>query len=330
MAHAGVLSKAGNNYTINDQSLKHLIGISSEEVSALDGLDAAQRLFALILRRLTISEGGQWLPAKRVITECLRDYPQLFDEDQMRKKVLEPLQSGGWIATTGLTSGQGAKSGQVRAEKKLQEIPAAYIIPKFDDAVPPDLRAKIDIPLSKIRQLLESTLKNDRGLGLELLALRIILDLSLFPCGFRKRAKLTGYAEVDVAAEGKNLLFSRWMFQCKAVQKSTNVDTEDVAREVGIAIHSKAHVIAMVSTGGFTSAARNFAREITSTTHLQFLFLDGPIVREYLASGALKLVEHVLENATDVMRQKQEQLPLALVPGTLGVQSEANSDEHNK
>jgi hypothetical protein len=317
----GVLSRTGKTYAINDASLKSLVGITSEEASALDELDPPQRLFALVLRRIVVTESEQWIPAKRIITECLRDYPQLFDEDQMRKKVIEPLQHGGWISTTGLSAGQGAKSGQVRAEKRLKDIPLEYIIPNFDGVVPSDLRARIDTPLSRINNLLESEAKHDRGLGLELLALRIILDLSLTPSGFRKRAKSTGYAELDVIAEGKNLLFSRWTFQCKCVQRTSNVDAEDVAREVGIAIHAKAHVVVMVSTGGFTSAARDFAREITSSTHLQFLFLDGSIVREYLAGGVAKLIEHVLQNAANVMRQKQEQLPAVIVPATLDAQA---------
>jgi hypothetical protein len=162
----GVLTRARGTYNINDSVLKSLVGISSEEVAALDELDPAQRIFVLILRRLVLSEGDQWIPAKRLISECLRDYPQLFDEDQMRKKVFEPLQSADWIETTGLSGGQGAKSGQVRARKKLQDIPIKYVVPNFDGAVPPDLRARIDTPLVKIRELLDSNSKNDRGLGL--------------------------------------------------------------------------------------------------------------------------------------------------------------------
>lgn len=316
MVNADVLRMTGRDYSVDDGVLKRLIGVSSEEGAQLEELEIPQRIFILILRRLAITEGGNWLPTRRLLSECLRDYPRLFDEDQMRKKVLEPLQKAGWVATSNLTSGRGAKSGQVRAEAKLLNIPVKYVVPTFDTAVPPDLRSKIDTPLTKIKEMLDSTSKNERGIALELLVLRMILDLSLIPRGFRKRAKSTGYAEVDVTAEGKNLLFSRWMFQCKAIKQRSKVGTEDVAREVGIAVHAKAHVIAMVTTGGFTRNARDFAREVTSTTHLQFLFLDGQLVREYLQRGPTKLIEYVLRNAGEVMTQKQELLPPEVV-GTI-------------
>lgn len=308
MAAAGVLIKAGNDYSVDDLSLKSLISISSEEGAELEQLESPQRLFLVILRRLAVTEGGKWLPTGRLISECLRDYPRIFDEDQFRKKVIGPLREQGWIAIEGLTSGRGAKSGKVRAEPKLLGIPVEYLMPNFDSAVPPDLRGKVDTPLAEIEAKLESPSKHDRGLALELLALRVILDLSLSPRGFRRRAKSTGYAEVDVTAEGANLLFSRWMFQCKAIGRTAKVGVEDVAREVGIAIHAKAHVIVMVTTGSFSRVAMDFAREITSSTPLQFLFLDGKLVREYLTGGASKLIDHVLQNAGDIMKQKQEQV----------------------
>lgn len=309
MAAAGLLDE-GANYSVRDPELKALISISSEEEAELEQLEVAQRIFLAVFRRLTLTEGASWVPARRLITECLRDYPQVFDEDQFRKKILDPLREQGWIDAEGLTGGRGAKSGNVRATPKLLGIPVTDLMPSFETDVPPDLRKRIDTPLEEIRTKLDSSSKYEKGLALELLALRMILDLSLTPRGFRRRAKSTGYAEVDVTAEGKHLLFSRWMFQCKAIGHTAKVSVEDVAREVGIAIHAKAHVVVMVSTGGFTRTATDFAREITSSTHLQFLFIDGKIVREYLKSGALKLIEYVLQNAADVMAQKGEQLAL--------------------
>lgn len=307
LACCDVLRRDKGNYSVNDGALKKLIGIDSKEGAELDGLEVAQRLCLRILRRIAITEGTNLVPAKRIFDECLRDYPKFFVEDQMRRKVIEPLESGGWVKTSGLTTGRGAKSGQVQATSKLLGIPVEAIVPGFDAAVPPDLRKRLDTPLTEIRAMLDSASTHDRGLGLELLVLRMILDLSLIPRGFRKRAKSTGGAEVDVVAEGKHLLFSRWMFQCKAFTARANVDIEDVAREVGIAIHAKAHVIAMVSTGGFTRGAYEFANEITSSTHLQFLFVDGKRVRDYLANGATRLIDHVLENAGEVLRKKGEQ-----------------------
>ena len=136
----------------------------------------------------------------------------------------------------------------------------------------------------------------------------MILDIGLEPRAFRLRSRATAYAEVDLTAEGKNLLFSRWNFQCKCVRG--RVSLGDVAKEVGLAIYSKAHVVAVVTTSDFTSEAIAYAREITSATHLQFLLVNGAVVRSYLDKGAGALLDHVAANAASVMAQKRGQ-PIA-------------------
>jgi hypothetical protein len=187
-------------------------------------------------------------------------------------------------------------------------IPLASIIPDFDQVVPADLRARIDTPRAEVQRLLASPESYDRGLGLELLALRMIIDIGLEPRAFRLRSRDTAHAEVDLTAEGKNLLFSRWNFQCKCV--SSRVALGDVAKEVGLAIYSKAHVVAVVTTSDFSSEALAYAREITTATHLQFLLVDGAVVQRYLEKGAEVLLDHVAANAAGVMAQKRGQ-PIA-------------------
>jgi len=214
------------------------------------------------------------------------DHRGRFDEDQIRAKVIKPLVDSGWIEVpNGVTStGRGGKSGPIRPSAKLIGIPIDAILPDFDQIVPADLRAKIDLSRSEVRRLLESRQTYDRGLGLELLALKMILDIGLEPRVFRLRSRDTAHAEVDLTAEGKNLLFSRWNFQCKCI--TGRVSLGDVAKEVGLAIYSKAHVVAVVTTSDFSSEAFAYAREITQATHLQFLLVNGTVVRNYLDKGA--------------------------------------------
>ena len=191
------------------------------------------------------------------------------------------------------------------ATDKLLEIPVAEIVPDFDAVVPPDLRQKIHTPKSEIQLLLESDSKHDRGLGLELLALNMLMDLNLQPRSFRQRSKDTAYAELDLTAEGMNLIFSRWNWQCKNV--SARVPLGDVAKEVGLAIYSKSHVVAMVTTSDFSREALAYAKEITSATHLQFLFVNGEMVDAYLQRGQSVLIDHVRANAASVMAIKRAQ-----------------------
>jgi len=90
----------------------------------------------------------------------------------------------------------------------------------------------------------------------------------------------------------------------------SKVSLGDVAKEVGLAIYSKAHVVAVVTTSDFSSEALAYAREVTATTHLQFLLVTGAIVRSYLEKGPVVLLDHVAANAASVTLQKRGQ-PIA-------------------
>ncbi|MBW0145539.1 restriction endonuclease [Sphingomicrobium clamense] len=307
MIEAGLFTKQGRQPPVPDDArMKAVLGISGSERSDFSDLPLNQQIFVQALRRMSEGTGGTEIPAKRVIDECLAHHRAHFDEDQMRAKIVNPLALAGWLeAPRHAGAGRGGKSGSIKPSARLMGIPIESVLPDFDQVIPADLRAKIDMPLSDVKSLLESDEKFDRGLGLELLALKMILDIGIEPRAFRLRSRETAYAEVDLTAEGKNLLFSRWNFQCKCV--AGRVGLGDVAKEVGLAIYTKAHVVAVVTTSDFTSEAIAYAKEITQTTHLQFLFVNGPIVDRYLDKGPEVLLSHIAANAAEVMSQKRGQ-----------------------
>lgn len=311
MIEAGLFSREGrNNPQPDEHAMKLALGISASERSGFAELPLGQQIFLQVLRRVAEANGGAELPAKQIIDECLREHRARFDEDQIRAKVIKPLSDAGWLEVPVATAsaGRGGKSGAITPSAKLMGIPIESILPDFDQVIPADLRSKIDLPRAEVRRLLDSKQTYDRGLGLELLALKMILDIGLEPRAFRLRSRDTAYAEVDLTAEGKNLLFSRWNFQCKCV--GGRVSLGDVAKEVGLAIYSKAHVVAVVTTSNFSSEALAYAREITAATHLQFLLVNGTVVRNYLDKGSSVLLDHVAANAASVMAQKRGQ-PIA-------------------
>lgn len=313
MIAAGLFDQDGREAPIpNEAVMKAVLGVSASERAEWADLPLDQQIFVQVLRRVVESDPKSAMPTKRIIDECLRDHRARFDEDQVRAKVIRPLADAGWIeivvSPSAGAGGRGGKSGSLRASAKLLGIPLAAVVPDFDQVVPADLRARIDLPREEVHRLLFSADKGERGLGLELLALRMILDMGLEPRAFRLRSRDTAHAEVDLTAEGKALLFSRWNFQCKNV--AGNVALSDVAKEVGLAIYSRAHVVAVVTTGGFSSEALAYAREVTASTHLQFLLVPGTVVKDYLAKGPTALIDYVATNAASVMAQKRGQ-PLA-------------------
>jgi hypothetical protein len=308
MIEAGVLERIGRANPIpNETAMKAVLGISAAERSSFAELPLSQQIFLQVLRRVAETTGGKEIPAKQIIDECLRNHRARFDEDQIRAKVIKPLVYGGWLETpvASPAAGRGGKSGPIRPSGKLMGIPIEAVLPDFDQVVPADLRAKIDLPPAEVKRLLASKHAFDRGLGLELLALKMILHIGLEPRAFRLRSRDTAHAEVDLTAEGRNLLFSRWNFQCKCIRG--RVSLGDIAKEVGLAIYSKAHVVAVITTSDFSSEATAYAREISQATHLQFLLVNGAVVRKYLDDGASALLDYVGQNAAAVMAQKRAQ-----------------------
>ena len=305
---AGILTGPEREPLVDDVVLKALTGISGVERGEFGSLTQAQQIFVELIRRRHVVESGPFA-VRDLLQECLRTHPHLFSESQFAKEVRGPLADANWIEVQKLAAGpQGGKSGFVRGTAKLVGIPLDNLVPNLDAAIPGDLRAKMNIPLAEIGSDLDDLDTYKRGVALELLALRMIWDLGLQPRGFRLRSAQTAYAEVDLTAEGSHLLFSRWSFQCKNTK--VRVALGDVAKEVGIAIYSKAHVVAMVTTSDFSRDAYDYAREITRATHLQFLFITGDIVRSYLTNGRSILLKHALDNAEEVMREKRvQQLP---------------------
>jgi len=308
MIVAGIVTEAKKGFPeINDATLKRLTGISSGEADEFQSLTLGQQTFLQLLRKLHVTSPGPF-QIQNLYTECKLIQPHAYRGGTFASAVKDPLISADWIACPKAAGGgRGGKSGSVNATKKLLSIPIENVIPNFDTTVPPDLRKKLQTPLSEIQDWLKGKDIHQGGLGLELLALRIILDLRLTPRGFRVRSKETAFAEVDVTAEGDHLMFSRWTFQCKRIQATKNVSLGDVAKEVGIAMHMRAHVIVMVSTGGFTREALSYAKEMTKASHLQFIFLDGKVIQDYLKKGPDALYDYVMNNARHVMSEKRHQ-----------------------
>jgi hypothetical protein len=305
MVVADIVSGDPRRPVINDPVLKKVVGISGAEHDEFSLLTLPQQIFLHSLRVRHETSSGPFV-VRGMLDECLSNYPHLFTDDQFARTVRQPLEIAGWLSSAKLGKGpQGGKSGTVTATSKLLSIPIERLLPDFEQAVPPDLRKRIRTPFNEILRDLWGADDHKGGLALELLALRMILDLQLAPMGFRVRSRDTAYAEVDLIAESRQLLFSRWTFQCK--RTNSKVGLSEVAKEVGIAIYARAHVVVMVATKDFSEEAQKFARQITRVTSLQFVFVPGEVVKKYLAKGAPFLRQHFIDTAGTAMVEKRGQ-----------------------
>jgi hypothetical protein len=302
LREASVINK---KYEIDENKLRELTGLSFTTIDELAGLTRPQLAFLRTLRKLSEAHGTNSLPAKAVVEQSIIESGSIFRSDQLRAQIFTPLENKGLIKTSGSGPGRGGKSGTVAATEELLKIELTHLLSEPLGDIPPELRAKLRTPLSEIYTNLISSNTYEKGIALELLALRIIFDLGLIPLRFRERSAETGGAEVDLIAEGEHLHFSRWLFQCK---NTATVTLSSLAKEVGMAVLLKAHVIVIATTGRFASTVEKYANELAQTTPFQVVLLDGGILSHYRDRELSALQDFFRAKAKQTMRLKRDQI----------------------
>lgn len=114
---------------------------------------------------------------------------------------------------------------------------------------------------------------------------------------------------MDLVAEGAHLHFTRWLFQCKNVRSA--VPLSDLAKEVGMSLMLRAHVVVLVTMSDFSVEVRRYATELMSSSQLQVVLVNGALVNEYVRGGPGKLRDHFHTEAGETMSLKRTQLSQA-------------------
>lgn len=293
------------DWKVNDAALTALIGVGSGFLQVWNGLTRAQRVFAKQAKNLDVANSGDWLQVRHIKQLCETTHGQsIFPEGKLRDKIITPLVSVGLLEVQGTGLGRGGDSGQTRVCDALRnlniELPAEGL-----SGIPSDLRDKLSTPLSEIFHDLKHSSTHTRGLALELLALRLVRDIGLFPVCFRERTSKTQEAEVDLIAQGVHLHYSRWLIQCK---NTASVEVSDIAKEVGMAVVLKAQVILMVTTGKFRRTVQVYANGLATSSSLQAILIDGELLEKYKSSGAAAVIDALQKAAYHVLALKAPQV----------------------
>ena len=311
MRRGGVISKS-KGYEIDDAVVSQLAGVSLSDLDAWQALPLPQQAFLTSLRWLADAEGTSIIASKRVKDHAEITHGSLFGDSNSRKVVQHPLEQDGWLIASGATGGRGSKGGLVEASPRLLALDPAALLGFPVPPLPADLRVQLNKPLAQIAKDLKDPSKFVAGIALELLALRMSVALGLVPVELRKRDDKTGGGEVDLLAEGAHLHFSRWLFQCK--NQRVPVPLSALAKEIGMAVLLKAHVIVIATTGRFSTTVEEHARQVAETTGMQVVLMDGVAVRKYLQSGETSLRDFFHKSATHVLNVKRGQRQVAPLP----------------
>jgi hypothetical protein len=308
---AGVLP--GRGYSFDDARVRSLTGgVGVGTVNEWEALTRPQQVFVKTLRQMAVVSGSDEVPATEVRTQAELEFGPVFPNAQMAKAVIGPLVESGWITQSGTTGARGAKSGRVGPTPKLLDIDLELLTGLAPPTLPAEIQKRLNTPLAQISDDLKATTsdgevdKHKRGLALELLAVRLVRDLGLNAVDFRKRSAKTGGAEVDLIAEGAQLHYSRWLVQCKNV--GAKVDLTALAKEIGLAVLLKAHVVLLVSTSGFKSSVAHYADRTAETTAIQVVLVSGEVLDTYLRSGPAALRSFFHDSALQTLRLKRSQV----------------------
>lgn len=268
------LEKAGvftDGWRVNEARLKKVLGTTTEEVEVLARFTDEQKAY---LKTLANMEGDGPYLSNDVEKLASATYGVKFNEKNLPKQVLYPLQEAGYVVLTRGTkeSGRGAKPFQVGCTKKLVADLIAPLLEQMEKQTQSDLRPLLRRSLSEVVKEIKAPDKHVRGLALEALAFKLMRLLDMTYVATRLRGTATGGAEVDVIFEASRLVFSRWQVQCK---NTARVSLDDVAKEVGLTHFLKSNVIVMVTTGEIGPEARKYANKIMSDSNLCVVMVDG-------------------------------------------------------
>lgn len=299
------LAKAGlfvEGWRVDGVVYQDLLGVSTEEIAALSGLTELQKAYARAFARLDVDE----IPSNKVAAYASELFGVKFPAKGLPGEVLNALEAAGLVTIEKTTGGRGAKPHIVRSTPKLRSDLLEPIFVALEKAVGDvKYRQLIRMRFSEILEGLRSDDRHQKGMALEALAFYLSRLIDLQFVAWRRRSAETAGAEIDVIFEGIRLIFSRWQIQCK---NTRTVGIDDVAKEVGIAtVRLKSNVIMVVTTGRFSSTARDYARDVIETTSLNVILLDGADL-EQIGRYPTELTRILRREAVNAMKIKSIQL----------------------
>ena len=265
MAEANVVNTGTHHYDIDRARIEELIGVDSEDIVELDGLNDQQQAFLRALALISPDDEVKSRTVKRIAENA---YGVDISQSNISKRTLDPLEEAGYIKWEHV-------SGKPNLIRVTDEFDAEILKPIFDDlaertGVP---RHVLRLSFGGVLEDLDSDSTHEKGVALETLAVKTGRLLGLDFVGWRVRGRKTGGSEVDVVMDEIDTTFNRWQIQCKNIQ--SQLGSKYVAREVGIARILQTNTILMIARGGISSDARQYANQVMRHENIAIMFLTG-------------------------------------------------------
>jgi len=268
------LEKAGifyqNSWRVNDKRLEEVLGTTYGEIEGLARLSEQQRSFITTLVNVNSPNPVQSNEIEKLATAA---HGTKFDEKNLPKQVLYPLEKMGYIKLTRGTkkSGRGAKPFLVEYTNKLETEIIEPIIKQLENQVHIEIRPYLRKTFTDLLVEIKSSNSYLKGLALEAFGFKLMRLLDLQYVATRLKGSQTAGAEVDLIFESLNPTHLIWQVQCK---NTKTVRLNDLAKEIGLASLLQSNIIVLISTGKISSETRRFANKIMGETNLVIIFID--------------------------------------------------------
>jgi len=287
----------GEPYRVDETRKAKVLGASTRDIEALEGLTKEQKAYARALARLDVAE----IRANEVEKFAVQQFGVRFPDTGLPQSTLAPLKAAGLLDYEKTTTGRGAKPPIVRPSEKLRGGVFEPLLDAVEKSIGLEYRSFVRKPWDQVMAEIRYEDKNVKGKALEALAAKLAFLLGLEYRHWRLRGTVTGGAEVDLIVESVRPVFLRWNIQCK---NTASVRLDDVAKEVGIAVEMASNVVVVVSTGRFSADAREHAKHVMARTNLSVVLIEGRDLDE-IAKNPAAVVDVVDRSAALAKTIKQ-------------------------
>ncbi len=295
---AGLIT--GNSWTLNRDAINSLLGAKRGVIDSMRDLRYEEQCFLKTLLNLYIegnsfvSEDRDLINSNLVRSRTEEQFGIRLSITNLPQVTLAPLQEKGLIEVDypGRSEAHGGARYYVKPNQGLLDEELGSFVNRLGEGRLVDERIKqgLRMSYSDAVAMCEAEDAYTKGVGLEILSLKILKSAGLEPVGMRVRDQGVAGAEVDLVFYDERGTHSVWQVQCKNTQ---TVSSDRVFREIGMAFVSRKNVVCIIATGSFAQGAIDAARIANMNTAMHVVLISKEDI-DRLVNGditALKLIE---------------------------------------
>lgn len=264
LSEAGILNTGSPYYEIDTSRLNEILGLSSEELEALEDLTDEQQAF---LRALAVIDPDEAIENTEVRSLAANIHDREISQSKITENILEPLAGAGYIEIT-------PRRGSPNLIKPTKTFDATILKPLLRQyaertGLP---REALRLNFAELETALEEGDTSVRETALTALCVRLGRQLGLEYVGQRTADSGASEATTDVIMDDAYLTLTRWLIHCSASR--SKVMPTQIASVTTTARLTNANTILYVARSGFREDATQMAARIMQNEPYTILTLS--------------------------------------------------------